>query len=351
MANAQPTTNLPSPTKPGSAGLWITYAAAILAVAGLPLFASDYVLLLAGQTAIFAIAVIGLNVLTGMTGLISLGHAAFFAIGAYVTAVGAKSAGLTIFATLPLSVVVAAFVGILVGMPSLRVRGFYLAVATLSANLLVIFLLERDWLAPFTGGINGIETPSLNLFGQSFAGPMARYYLVAPFAIISLLLMHNLTLTRIGRAFIAIRDHDTSAEILGISLMRYKLMSFAVCAAFGGLAGCLWAYYFAALQPHNFGLLLSIQFLAALIIGGQGATFGPILGAAFVVLLPEFLKTVFGFASGEDVAALRYLGPTREVVFGSLIILFLIFEPRGLAAICRRIWLSTRRLGKSPQTE
>ncbi|MCZ6605157.1 MAG: branched-chain amino acid ABC transporter permease, partial [Alphaproteobacteria bacterium] len=244
------------------------FAVTILVLAVLPVVANDYILLLAGQAAILVIAVAGLNILTGFTGLISLGHAAFFAIGAYVTAVGAMSAGLPPAVALPLSVVTAALIGIVIGLPALRVRGFYLAVATLSANYLVIFLLERDWLARYTGGVDGIEAPTASIFGIAASSPAGRYYLVAPFAVLAVVLTLNLLRTRIGRAFIAIRDHDTSAQILGISLVRYKLMSFAVSAGFCGLAGSLWAYYFAALQPRDFGLLLSIQFLAALIIGG-----------------------------------------------------------------------------------
>ena len=327
-----PTTNSDA-TRPA----WPFILAAFVFTGSLPLFAGDYFLLLAGQTAIMVIAVAGLNILTGMTGLISLGHAAFFAIGAYVAAVGAKSAGLPIAVTLPLAVLAAALVGIVVGLPALRVRGFYLAVATLAANFLVVFLIERDWLAPYTGGVSGIESPIASIFGFDIVSPAARYLLVTPFAIVAVVLTHNLVRTRIGRAFIALRDRDYSAEILGISLVRYKLTSFAISAAFCGLAGGLWAYYFAAIQPTDFGLILSIQFVAALIIGGQGTVLGPVVGAAFLIFVPELLKIGFFYGSGGDVISQRFLGPTREIIFGALIIVFLIFESKGLMALFERL--------------
>ncbi len=310
----------------------LSIAIILVALADLPLYANGYILLLAGQIAIFTIAVAGLNILTGMTGLISLGHAAFFAVGAYVAAVGAKYGALPVLVTLPLSVMAAAGVGILVGLPSLRVKGFYLALATLSANFLVIYLIRHDWIAPLTGGVSGIEGPVASLFGTDLMSPAARYYLVFPFAVLSILLTQNIMRTRIGRAFIAIRDRDYSAEIFGISLVRYKLMSFAISAGFGGLAGGLWAYYFAAMQPGDFGLFLSMQLIAALIIGGRGTILGPVWGAVFIIAGPEILKICFSAFSGGDVMAQRYLSPIRDILLGSLIIGFLIFQPHGLAA-------------------
>ena len=343
---AKPVSDLPIPAARNLRDFRLTpfwFLLGLALLAALPLIADDYWLLLAGQAAIVVIAVAGLNVLTGMTGLISLGHAAFIAIGAYVAAVGAKAAGLPIFVTLPLAVAITAAIGVFVGLPSLRVKGFYLAVATLAANFLVIFVLEHQWLASYTGGVSGIEGPTAALFGVEAATPGARYYLVAPFAVVAVFLTHNLLRTRVGRAFIAIRDHDTSAGILGISLVHYKLASFSVSAAFCGLAGALWAYYFSALQPINFGLLLSIQLLAAMIIGGRGTILGPVLGAIFIVFVPELLKQVLSLASGGDVMAQRYLAPTREIVFGTLIIAFLLFEPRGLVALAMRGWFLVKR--------
>lgn len=320
-------------------------AASLLLLMILPSFAGGYILLLAGQIAIFTIAIAGLNILTGMTGLISLGHAAFFAIGAYVVAVSAKFGGLPVFATLPLGVAAAAGFGILVGLPSLRVKGFYLALATLSANFLIIFMIRHDWMAPYTGGVSGIEGPIASIFGADLISPAARYYLVLPFALMAIVLTRNIVRTRIGRAFIAIRERDYSAEIFGISLVRYKLMSFAISAAFGGLAGGLWAYYFAAMQPEDFGLFLSMQLIAALIIGGRGTILGPVWGAIFIIAGPEALKVAFSAFSGGDVMSLRYLSPIRDILLGSLIIGFLIFEPLGLAALGAKLMSTFRHQG------
>jgi branched-chain amino acid transport system permease protein len=335
--------NMPGP-RTNRSGPVLALTALVILAAALPMFAGDYTLLLAGQVAIYVIAIAGLNILTGMTGLISLGHAGFFAVGAYVAAVGSKSAGLPVYVTLPLAISLAAAIGIVVGLPSLRVKGLYLAIATLAANVLIIFIIERDWIAVYTGGVNGIEAPTARLFGQEIMTPRARYWLVAPFAGVAVLLTYNLLRTRIGRAFIAIRDRDYSAEILGISLVRYKLASFALSAAFGGLAGGLWAYYFAALQPSNFGLFLSIQLVAALIIGGQGTVLGPVLGAFMIIVGPEILKLVFSAIAGGDVLIQRYLSPVREILFGALIIIFVIFEPRGMAAVVGKLWTFFRIL-------
>ncbi|MHA7877070.1 branched-chain amino acid ABC transporter permease [Roseivivax sp.] len=327
------------------------FGAAALAAA-LPFVANDYIILVAAQMGIMLIAVIGLNVVIGYTGLLSLGHAAFIAIGAYAVpllhrlfAAWGLPEGVMPLLAIPLAVAVSALVGLVVGLPSLRVKGLYLAVATLSANFIVIFLIELDAMAPFTGGFNGINTPEANILGWRLDSQREMFALIAGLGFATILLVQNLFRTRVGRAFIAIRERDYSAEVLGISLLRYKLLSFAVSAACCGLAGALFAYFYARILPEQFELALSLQLVAALIVGGMGRTMGPVFGVVIIVMVPELLKYSFGAIAGgsADVAALR--APVQEIVFGALIILFLMFEPLGIAQIVDR-WL--RSLNRWP---
>ncbi|MEM9429703.1 MAG: branched-chain amino acid ABC transporter permease [Pseudomonadota bacterium] len=325
------------------------WGAALLAAA-LPLVASDYVILIACLSGIMVIAVVGVNVLTGYTGLVSLGHAGFVAIGAYgvtllhqaLTAMGVPAA-LQVFLALPGAMALAAAIGVLVGLPSLRVKGVYLAVATLSANFIIIFLIELDALAPWTGGKTGLTTVDPNILGWVFDTQREVYVLIAALVFATVLLVQNLFRTRIGRAFIAIRERDYSAEILGISLFEYKLLSFAISAACCGLAGALMAYFYARVLPEQFELLLSLQLVAALIVGGMGRTMGPIFGVVVITLAPELLKVVMSAVAGGSVEAAQIRAPLQEIVFGALIIGFILFEPLGLTQIVDRAMLALSR--------
>jgi branched-chain amino acid transport system permease protein len=314
-------------------------AAGIAAVAG---FGNDYVILIACQMGIMLIAVAGVNVVIGYTGLMSLGHAAFVAIGAYTVVIfhnlmqGTIPAALLTLVALPVAVGVSALLGIVVGLPSLRVKGLYLAVATLSANFIVIFLIELDALAPWTGGMNGINTPAANLLGWELDTRREQFLLIAALGFASLLAAQNLFRSRVGRAFIAIRDRDYSAEIMGISLYRYKLMSFAISAAFCGLAGALYAYFYARILPEQFGLDLSLMLVAAIIVGGMGRTMGAVFGVIVIVMVPEVIKVVFGGIAGGGAELAQIRAPVQSIAFGLLIVLFLMFEPFGLTHIADR---------------
>lgn len=333
-------------------GIWDTWpkklglALGLLFLLLLPFVANNYVLLMASQIAIFVIAVVGLNVLVGYTGLMSLGHGAFFAIGAYVAvAVHVEFPATSPLITLALSTAVAAVFGVLFGLPSLRVKGLYLAVATLSANFIILFLIKRDSLAPWTGGVSGTETPNPILFGWELVSQRDKYLFIVPIMVLMLLFAQNLFRTRFGRALIAIRDKDYSAEIMGISLYRYKLQSFAISAAYCGAAGCLWAYFFPAILPEDFGLSLSITLVVCLVAGGMGRTLGPIFGTVLILLVPELLKILASGITQGEANAQRYFSPLRDIVFGLMIIGFLIFEPMGLVAIWDRFW---RFVGRWP---
>ena len=321
----------------------------VIALAIFTMFANDYAILIASQMGILLIAVVGINILTGYTGLVSLGHGAFVAIGAYsVTifnnlATGTIPAGIMPFLSVPFAVAMAAIVGVIVGLPSLRVKGLYLAVATLAANFIVIFLIEEDLLAPWTGGMVGITTNSPNLFGWVLDTKREMFGMIAVVGFAALLAAQNLIRTRIGRAFIAIRDRDYSAEILGISLLKYKLMSFALSAAYCGLAGALFAYFYARILPEQFELALSLNLVAALIIGGMGRTMGPVFGVIIIVLVPELIKVLFGALAGENGGAGQLRAPLQEIAFGLLLVFFLLKEPLGINQIIDRILRAANR--------
>jgi branched-chain amino acid transport system permease protein len=313
-------------------GFWAVMAFLLIA----PQLMSGYQLYLATQATLYVIALVGLNVLTGYTGLVSLGHGAMVGVGAYTTAILASKFGMPIYVTIPASMAVTVAVGLLFGLPSLRIKGLYLTIATISASFIIIFVLER-WKS-LTNGDSGITLPPANLFGLEIVTETQKFYFIIPFAVLSILFCQNLFRTRIGRAFIAIRDGELSAEILGVNLMRFKLYSFAIASAFAGLAGALFSYVFLAITPTLFELPISIQFLAALVIGGVASTLGPIFGAVFIVMVPEAVKAVLSIISGGDMGWAEYTAPASTLVYGMLIIGFMLFESQGLVAIWRRFW-------------
>lgn len=316
--------------------------ACLLGLALVAGFGNDYVILIACQMGIMLIAATGVNIVIGYTGLMSLGHAAFVAIGAYSVAIfhnlagGMLPDGVLTLVALPLAVVISAAAGVIVGLPALRVKGLYLAVATLSANFIVLFLIEEAAFARWTGGMSGINTPTANLLGWELGTRREIFLLIAPLAVLAVLAAQNLFRTRMGRAFVAIRDKDTSAEILGISLYRTKLASFALSAAYCGLAGALMAYFYARILPEQFALQLSLMLVAAIIVGGMGRVMGPVFGVIVIVLVPEIIKITFGWVAGSGADLARVRAPLQEIAFGVLIVGFLLFEPFGITQIVDR---------------
>ncbi len=308
-----------------------------LALLVFPFTAGEYWLYIACLVAIHVISTTGLNILTGFTGLVSLGQAAFMGVGAYTVAVLEARLGTPTLVNLLAAGFVTAAVGALVGLPSLRVKGLYLAMATIAASFILHFIFA-NWTS-VTQGVSGINVPPASVLGFEMARPVQLYWLILPIAVLMVLGAANLFRTRIGRAFIAIRDRDISAEVLGIPLLRYKLMSFALSSFYAGVAGGLWAYFFRVVTPESFPFVYSIFFLAAVIVGGMGTILGGILGAVFMTLVPEVLKLGVGLLSPVLPDAVAILSPVRTIVFGALIVGFLVFEPHGLA----EIWRRTRR--------
>ncbi len=287
---------------------------------------------------IFALAAIGLNLLTGYAGQLSLGTGAFMAVGAYATyKITTVFPEINILVVFVMSGFVAAGVGIVFGIPSLRIMGFYLAVATLAAQFFILWLFNKvGWF--YNDNPSGtITAPPRTVFGIMVAGPRAtaevRYFISLTFLVIFALLAKNLVRGRIGRSWMAIRDMDVAAEIIGIRPLPTKLLAFAISSFYCGVAGALSVFaWLGSAETEAFDIFVSFQVLFMIIIGGLGSIMGSILGAAFITLVPIFLTNapdMFNIPMGTDLS--KHI---EEIIFGGLIIFFLIVEPNGLA----RLW-------------
>ena len=281
---------------------------------------------------VLSLAALGLNILTGYAGQLSLGSAAFMAIGAFASYnFMLRVPGIPLLAAFALGGVCAALVGIVFGLPSLRVRGFYLAASTLATQFFVLWALTKvRWFTNFSSS-GVITAQKMSILGIDFETPDAKYLLVLGIVTVLALAAKNMVRSNIGRCWMAVRDMDVAAEVIGIRLMHTKLLAFAVSSFYCGVAGALYAYaYLGTVEPEAYGLDLSFRVLFMVIIGGLGSILGSFLGAAFIVLLPIVLSTVV-HAAGISTAVASNL---ELMVFGALIIFFLIVEPHGLA----RLW-------------
>jgi branched-chain amino acid transport system permease protein len=307
-------------------------ALVVLAAVVFPFVASDYAVGEANRLFIAIIAALGLNILVGFTGLISVAQGAFLAVGAYTTAIMTVTYGLPFWLSLPTAGLMAAAVGAVFGIPSLRLKGLYLLIATLAAQVIVEWLiLHLVWLTKGPNGIYGIKPPALGPL--EFADRRAFYFLMLFFLAVAILFAANLFRTKIGRAFVAIRDQDIAASVIGVDLFRYKLLAFAVSSFYVGIAGALQAHDRLIVSPEYFNIGVSIEFLGMIIIGGLGSISGAIYGAAFIRLLPAALSILIATIGlgGMNVGVLQ------QAVFGLAIVGFLIFEPHGIAKIWRDV--------------
>src|SRR5258708_1684167 len=305
-----------------------------IALLAFPAVATSYWLDVINRVGIAVIAALGLNVLTGFTGQISLGNAAFLSVGAYTTAWLAGK-GVPFIVAMYVSGLVSALVGMVFGIPSLRLKGLYLAIATLAAHFIIEFVVVH-WEA-VTGGVNGISVPSAQLGPFAFDTDKRLYYLVLAAAAFHLWFAKNLFRTRMGKAFIAVRDHDISAEVMGVNVFKYKLYAFAISSFFVGVAGSLLAYQAKIISPENFPLGVAIDQLGMIIIGGLGSVLGSILGAAFITLLPEVLRLLTSALSAWFPGLGQLFAALKLGVFALTIVLLLIFEPASHAARWHRI--------------
>jgi branched-chain amino acid transport system permease protein len=309
------------------------FALLAVAVVIVPLFASPYTLsAILIPFLIFSLAALGLNILTGYAGQLSLGTAAFMAVGAFAAYnFLARLPGLPVLLAFVLGGLSAAAVGIAFGLPSLRIRGFYLAASTLATQFFVVWCLTKiPYLTNYsTSGV--ITSQKIVILGYSFDTPDRKYLLVLAVVAVMSLLAKNMIRSNVGRSWMAVRDMDVAAEVIGFRLMRTKLLAFAVSSFYCGVAGALYAYaYLGTVEPEAYNLDLSFRILFMVIIGGVGSVLGSFLGAAFIVLLPVFLNILAHSLSLPTSVASNL----ELMVFGALIIFFLIVEPHGLA----RLW-------------
>ena len=306
------------------------YGLLIAALIIIPMVMGEFYVGELGGVFIFAIAGVGLMLLVGYTGLISLGHAAFLGIGAYVNAV-LLAQGLPFLLTLPIAGLLTAVCGAAIGRPTLRMSGLYLAIATLSFGGIVGTVFQK-WTA-VTGGFDGFAVPTPYVFGISVEGATGVYYVSLAVLAFVLWLSINILRSPVGRAMVAIRDSEVSAQSMGIHLARYKTMAFAMSAGITGLAGALFAHYVRFLAPDAFDILLSVQFVTIVFVGGLGSLRGAILGSIFVRLLPQAIAIVrddLPFGIGR----LPGLEPS---LFGLILVLVILFQPSGINGLWLKI--------------
>ncbi|TYO95763.1 amino acid/amide ABC transporter membrane protein 2 (HAAT family) [Geothermobacter ehrlichii] len=309
--------------------------AAVVFLCFAPFVLNAYFLNLGIQIGYYAVAALGLNIVVGFTGQISLGHAAFFGFGAFASAWLNNSTGIPVFFCIPLAGMMTMALGLLVGIPAGRIKGLYLAIATLASQfILEDFFARAEW---FTGGVAGAMANPFSMFGYEFNTDQSYWYVVLVYLVVMFLMATNLLRTRDGRAFVAVRDHYLSAEIMGINLTKYRILSFGISSFYAGVGGALFGHYLGFVSAEGFNILLSIQFLGMIIIGGLGSVMGSLMGTVFMVLLPEVMEAGVSLAGGFFPGVTQALAYIKEMSIGLAIILFLIFEPDGLAHRWRMI--------------
>jgi len=308
---------------------WVLLLVLLVILFTAPLYWGNYWLGVANLIGITIIAATGLNILTGYCGQLSIGHAGFIAVGAYTAAVLTNRLELPFLVGLICAGLIAGLIGMIFGIPSLRVKGFYLAITTIAAQFIIIWVINH-WTS-VTGGFNGISVPPASIGGITFISQTSQFYLIMVITVLVIFLAKNLARTRVGRAFVAVRDNDLAAEVMGINLFRYKLIAFFIGCFLAGIAGSLLAHWIGFMNAENFTLIDSILYIGMIIIGGLGTVTGPIFGAIFIRMLQQgitfiapVLEQTFALPAGFTTG----IGP---MVFGLAIVLFLILEPRGLA--------------------
>ena len=302
-----------------------------IALLALPNLTDNYIRYVMTRLFIYILVALGLNVLTGYAGQVSLGHAAFFAIGAYTAAVLAESGRWPSVLCLVAAAAFTAIIGYLLGLPCLRLTGLYLAMATLGFTLIVQELLLQ--LAVITHGSEGMKVRPASILGFAFDSDYRKYYLLLVITALMLVFARNLVRGRTGRAFLAIRENERAAEAMGVNLAQYKTIAFAISALYTGLAGALSAFTVGFLDPQEFSFFLSIQFITIIILGGLASLLGSVLGAGFLIILPELL-------AGLDV--------WQALVYGLIMVVTIIFMPFGLSGAIYRYAFRWFGIGVAP---
>ena len=309
---------------------WALFIIFLVLLFTAPLYLGGYWLGVVNLIGITLIAATGLNLLIGYCGQLSIGHAGFIAVGAYTSAVLTNRFELPFLVGLLCAGLMAGFIGLIFGLPSVRVKGFYLAITTIAAQFIIIWIINH-W--SLTGGFVGIKVPYASIAGFEFRSETSQFYLIMAITAICTFFAKNLARTKVGRAFIAIRDNDLSAEVMGINLLYYKLLAFFIGCFMAGIAGSLLAHWIGYLNAEQFSLTESILYIGMIIIGGLGTAIGPILGVVFIRLLQQILTVLLVPFLENAVTALPsgFATGVTPMLFGLVIILFLILEPRGIA--------------------
>ena len=306
--------------KHGGQRFWYGVLAVALLLA--PWWVGEYVMSQLHFILIYSIVGFGLMMLTGFTGQVSLGHAAFLAVGAYTEAL-MQAAGVPFVVSISCAALFSAVVGIIVGLPALRLKGIYLTIATLAFNVIVEEIIAR-WHS-LTGGNEGKHLKPVQILGWELESDAEFYYLCLALAVLCCLACVNLLRSPTGRAFVAIRDSEVSASCMGVHLAKYKTVAFAFSAALTGIGGALYAHKLAFISPEQFTLFQSIELITIVILGGIGFLHGAVLGATFIIVLPQLISIAKGWLPEGLVPA-----GMQAVVFGVILILVIIFEPLGL---------------------
>tara|TARA_B110000116_G_scaffold40670_1_gene33041 strand:- start:1422 stop:2453 length:1032 start_codon:yes stop_codon:yes gene_type:complete len=297
-------------------------------------FSYKYYLYILNTIGIYIILTVGLDILSGYTGLISLGHAGFMAIGAYSSAILVDQVGLPFGLSLIISPIIAGLFGFIIGFPALRISGMYLGLTTMGFGFIIrrLIIALREW----TQGSGGLVVSSPELFGFTIKGDWANYFLVWTFALLAIVISRRMMNSKIGRAFMAIRDSEQAAEASGINLAQYKMMSFFISGVFAGLAGVLMAHTNHFISTDHFDNMLSIYFIIMVLVGGMGSIYGAVLGTIFIVFLENLIVPVVEgwlHAMFQNEA-----GDIESLIFGLIMFLFIIFQPTGLYGM----WLKIR---------
>ena len=318
---------------------WTVGIIAGLFFAVIPLTLHEYYLSIANLVWIAVIGALGLNILVGYTGQVSIGHGAFMSVGAYTAANLATRLDSPWPVNLLAGGLMAAAVGAVVGIPSLRIKGLYLAIATLAGQLIIEWTINH--VTFISGGVQAsIEVPRPRLGSMVLSSQRDMYYFLLVFVVLAIVGTMNLVRSRVGRAFIAIRDQDIAAEIIGVDIFRYKVLAFAISSFYAGVTGVLYTYFLGIANYEQFQIGVSIDYLAMIIIGGLGSVLGSIFGAIFVTLLPIVIRLsmeAFGGMFLPQQVVLNLIPNLRLMMFGALIVFFLIVEPDGLNRLWRNI--------------
>jgi branched-chain amino acid transport system permease protein len=323
------------------------FCALMIFLAVFPFVFKNYYIYMANYVAINIIVIIGLNLLVGYTGQISLGHAGFFAIGAYGTIVLMTQLHFPFLLALPVAALIAALFGFGLGLPALRLEGPYLAIATLGFGLTITQIIGKIELF---GERQGLHTPDLIIGPWHLDSDRDFYFLLIPLTVVLAVFARNLIKTKVGRAFISIRDADIAAETIGVNLVYYKTLAFAVSAFYAGIAGGLYAFVLRFIEPELFSLFMSIMFLTMAVVGGLGSMLGPIAGAALLTWLDLELRNILEIpyigdwlkVLSENYFSLTGVSNIQLIVFGSILVLIMIFEPLGIFGI----WIRTKKYWK-----